>query len=124
MVEYNSGLNAVFASLADPTRRDILRRVAKKQLSVKDIARAYDISFAGISKHLIVLEKARLITKHRRGKEQLVTASPAAIKAADDYLQHYRELWNQRFNRLDELLKKEKSGILKNLLSPKKIKRH
>lgn len=119
MVEHTLNLDNIFGSLADPTRRDILRRVAKKQLSVKQIARPYDMSFAGISKHLIVLEKAGLVVKHRQGKEQMVMANPATLKSADDYLRRYEQLWSQRFNRLDELLKKEKSKMLKNLFNPK-----
>jgi len=118
MVEYNSKFDNIFASLADPTRRDILRRVTKKEMSVKEIARPYDISFAGISKHLMVLEKAKLITKHRRGKEQLIIANPGTIKSADDYLRHYQEIWNKKFDRLDDLLKLEKEKIVKTLLNP------
>lgn len=119
MVEYALKLDFIFGSLADPTRRDILRRVAKKQLSVKELARAYEISFAGVSKHLMVLQKAGLVIKQRQGKEQLVRVNPAALKSADDYLCRYRELWEERFSRLDEVLKLEKEKMIKELLNPK-----
>jgi DNA-binding transcriptional ArsR family regulator len=115
MVESNLKLNLVFASLADPTRRDILQRVTKKQLSVKEIAQNYKMSFAGISKHLMVMQKAGLIVKKRQGKEQLIMANPKTIKSADDYLKHYEAIWIQRFDRLEELLKKEKEQMIKRL---------
>lgn len=98
-------LDAIFQSLADPTRRDILRRVAKKEMSIGDIAKPYAMTFAAISKHLNVLEKARLIIKKRKGKEQMVQLSPAAFKDAAAYLQQYEKLWNDRFDSLERYLK-------------------
>ena len=114
MVEHKLNLNTVFSSLADETRRDILNRVAKKQLSVGEIAQHYKMTFAGISKHLQVLEKAKLITKHRRGKEQMVTINPLAVHDAAAYLKHYEAIWNQRFDALEHVLEQEKKKILKN----------
>lgn len=108
MVEYSLQLDSVFASLADPTRRDILRRVSQRQLSVGEIALPYDLTFAAISKHLKVLERARLIIKRRRGKEQIVSIAPQTIKQADDYLEFYRDLWEQRLDSLDNYLKRSK----------------
>jgi len=105
MVEYAFQLDNIFGSLADATRRDILKRVAKQAQSVSQIAKYYDITFAGISKHLQVLEKAKLIIKHRKGKEQIVQLSPWALRSAADYLENYESIWNSRFDRIDELLK-------------------
>ncbi|HEX4775073.1 MAG TPA: metalloregulator ArsR/SmtB family transcription factor [Candidatus Saccharimonadales bacterium] len=107
MVEYTMSLDTVFGSLADPTRRDILRRVAGREQSVGQIAQHYDLTFAAISKHLKVLEKARLIIKRRRGKEQIVALSPGALADADAYLQQYRELWESRLDKLEALLEQE-----------------
>lgn len=107
MVEYTLQLDSVFASLADPTRRDILRRVSQRQLSVGEIALPYDLTFAAISKHLKVLERARLIVKRRRGKEQIVHLAPQTLKAADDYLEFYRDFWEQRLDALEDYLRKE-----------------
>ena len=76
MIERNARLDSIFGSLADTTRRDILRRVAGHELSVGEIASSYDISLAAVSKHLIVLEQARLVTKRREGKLQVVGLSP------------------------------------------------
>ena len=105
MVERTIELDSIFSSLADPTRRDILARVARGELSVGDIAARYDISFAAISKHLAVLEKAKLIIKRREGKRQMVTLAPDALQSADEYLEQYRQMWEQKFSKLDELLK-------------------
>lgn len=100
-------LDTIFASLADPTRRDILARVARAELSVGELVEKYDVSFAAISKHLNVLERAKLITKRREGKKQMVTLAPDALRSADEYLEQYKQMWEQKFNKLDALLKED-----------------
>lgn len=105
MVECTLQLDSLFGSLADPTRRDILKRVAKKELSVSEVAKPYDLSLAAISKHLKILQKARLINKRRQGKRQYVRLSPIAFKNAEEYLQYYQNLWENRFDSLEEYLK-------------------
>ena len=107
MVEYTFSLDSVFGSLADPTRRDILRRVAHRDLSVSQIALPYRMSLAAISKHLKILESAKLITKRRRGKQQMVSLAPQALADAADYLSRYERLWQERFDALETLLKEE-----------------
>lgn len=107
MVEYTISLDSVFSSLADPTRRDILRRVSERELSVGEIAEPYDLTFAAISKHLKIMERARLIIKRRQGKQQLVVVSPAALKDVTAYLEQYRALWEMRFDALDRVLQQE-----------------
>jgi DNA-binding transcriptional ArsR family regulator len=107
MVEQTLSLNSIFSSLSDPTRRDMLRRLIKESLSIGELAKPYDLTFAAVSKHLKVLERAHLITKDRRGKEQMVSVVPHALKEVDDYLEAYRALWEERFDRLDALLVKE-----------------
>lgn len=107
MVEYSLQLDSVFGSLADPTRRDILKRVARSELSVSEIAHSYDISLAAVSKHLKILERAKLIVKRRRGKQQLVQAAPRTLADADKYLEQYRRIWDERFDALENYLNKE-----------------
>ncbi len=97
MVKYKS-LDAVFGSLADPTRRDILQRISRIELSVSEIARPYDLTLAAVSKHLQVLEKAKLIRKHRLGKQQFVALSPPRLNAASKYLEKYRGIWEERLD--------------------------
>ncbi len=107
MVEYVLNLDIIFRSLADPTRRDILQRVAAEPLTIGEIAKSYNLTFAAISKHLKVLENAHLITKRKHGKERIVHISPGAFKDASQYLEHYEALWNQRFDALEQLLKED-----------------
>jgi DNA-binding transcriptional ArsR family regulator len=114
MVKYQSQLDSVFHSLADPTRRDILKRVATRELSVGEIASPYHMSFAAISKHLKVLEEAELISKRREGKQHFVQASPLAFEKAMHYLEQYRHMWEERFSRLDALLEQEKKKLKRN----------
>ena len=104
MVEYTLQLDNIFASLADPTRRDILARVAKAEMTISELAEHYTISFAAVSKHLKVMERARLIVKRREGKQQIVTLAPEALMTADEYLEQYRRMWQGRFNKLDALI--------------------
>lgn len=101
-------LNSIFSALADPTRRDILKRVGRKELAVSEIAKPYKLTLAAISKHLKVLEEAKLIMKRRQGKQQLVQASPVAIRDASACLKTYEAQWNDRFDRLEAYLKAQK----------------
>ena len=116
MVEYSNELDSVFGSLSDPTRRDILKRVSRKPMSVGEIEAHYKLTYAAVAKHLDVLERAGLITKTRRGKEQIVSLAPKSLAAASEYLEKYRELWENRLESLDKYLKlinkdKKKNGI-------------
>jgi DNA-binding transcriptional ArsR family regulator len=107
MVEYPMNLDLIFSSLADPTRRDIFQRVTGSELSVNEIALHYKMSLAAVSKHLKILEQAKLIIKHRKGRQQLVKAAPSTLKSVQDYLSQYEQLWNERFDSLEDYLKKE-----------------
>lgn len=104
MVEYTVHLDSIFGSLADPTRRDILSQVARHEHSVGELVAKYDMSFAAISKHLKVMEKARLIKKRKEGKKHMVSLAPGALRSADDYLAQYRQMWQSRYDKLDALL--------------------
>lgn len=106
MVERSLQLDLIFASLAHPIRRDILRRGEQKEMSVTDLAKPYGVSIAAISKHIQILEKAKLISKRRRGKQQFVRLSPSAFRQASVYLKHYEKLWNDRLDALEEYLAK------------------
>ncbi len=108
MVEQEARLDLVFGSLSDATRRDILRRVARRELSVGEIASSYDISLAAVSKHLVVLEKARLVTKRREGKLQVAAIAPAALTGAARHLERYRDIWESRLDRLERYLEAQR----------------
>jgi len=107
MVEQQS-LNIVFRSLADPTRRDILSRLVDGQQTISELAERYSMSFAAIAKHINVLEKAKLVSKRKNGKEQIITINGKTFGEADEYLQQYAMLWSDRFDRLEHLLKEDK----------------
>lgn len=104
MVEQEYSLDAIFGSLSDPTRRDILKRISDRSMSVGSIAGYYTFSFAGVAKHLEVLERAGLIRKTRQGKKQIVTIDPIALSAANEYLEDYKKLWEQRLDVLGTYL--------------------
>ncbi len=108
MVEYVLNLDSVFGSLADPTRRDILRRVSATELTVSQVALPYNLSLAAVSKHLKVLEAAKLIIKRRRGKQHYIQLSPAGLKSAEAYLHHYAQHLSTQMESLDNYLTKEK----------------
>lgn len=105
MVEYT--LDTIFSSLADPIRRDILQRVSQDELSVSEIALPYDMSLAAVSKHLKILEQAKLIIKRRKGKQQLVRADATGIKEVQNYLEQYRLHWEERFQVLEQIISEE-----------------
>jgi DNA-binding transcriptional ArsR family regulator len=100
-------LDYIFSSLADPTRRDILRRIIAQELSVSEIAQPYDLSLAAVSKHLSVLERARLVFKRRAGKQQMVVAVPDGLESASRYLREFEAMWQERFEALERYLKEE-----------------
>jgi DNA-binding transcriptional ArsR family regulator len=98
-------LSATFAALADPTRRAILARLALGETSVTELAKPFDISGPAISKHLKVLEGAGLITRTREAQWRPCRIEPNALRGVDDWLERYRRLWEERFDRLDEYLR-------------------
>jgi DNA-binding transcriptional ArsR family regulator len=108
MVEYNVKLDDIFRSLADPTRRDILRRLSPGEQTVGELAGHYDLTFAAVSKHLQVLERAKLVRKRKRGREQRARLSPGGLKQADKYLEQYRRMWEGKLGRLETFLTNNK----------------
>jgi len=107
MVEYELNFDAVFGALADPTRRDILTRVLRGDLTIGELARDYALTFAGVAKHVEVLVRAQLVTKQRRGREQWVTGNDEAVRQTAALLATYEALWTARFQRLDQYLEEE-----------------
>ncbi|KAB1144683.1 winged helix-turn-helix transcriptional regulator [Streptomyces luteolifulvus] len=100
----DGSLDRLFHALADTTRRDILRRCVQGELSVSRLAEAYPMSFAAVQKHVTVLERAGLVTKQRRGREQLVLTEPEAVARARQALDELEALWRGRVERMSHLL--------------------
>lgn len=107
MVEYSLSLDSIFGSLADPTRRDILRRVSERELTINEVALPYDLSLAAVSRHIKVLEAAKLIVKRKLGREHYVALSPTALRSAQEYLQNYAKMMESQLESLDVYLTKE-----------------
>jgi DNA-binding transcriptional ArsR family regulator len=105
MVEMQTDpLSTKFAALADPTRRAILARLVLGETSVTELAKPFDMSLPAISKHLKVLERAGLITRAREAQMRPCKLAPSAFKDVDGWLEDYRRLWEERFDRLDAYL--------------------
>jgi DNA-binding transcriptional ArsR family regulator len=100
-------VDEVFRALADSTRRDILRRCAADEPSVSRLADAYPMSFAAVQKHVAVLERAGLVTKERRGREQLVRTDAGAVARARQALDELEAIWRGRVARMSDLLAAE-----------------
>jgi DNA-binding transcriptional ArsR family regulator len=100
----------VFHALADATRRDILTRVIRAEQSVSALAQHYPMSFAAVQKHVAVLERAALVTKQRRGREQMVHADLTAVQRAGRLLDAYQELWRHRARGIDRILAEDHAG--------------
>lgn len=97
----------VLRALADPTRRDIVRRSLRGEHSVTALAGSYPMSFAAVQKHVAVLERAGLVSKQRRGRERLVRTNIEAIHAARRRLEELEAVWRARVGRMGEILAEE-----------------
>jgi DNA-binding transcriptional ArsR family regulator len=97
-------VDRIFHALADATRRDILGQAIAAERSVSALARLYEMSFAAVQKHVAVLERATLVTKERRGREQIVHANGITIRSAMKLLDRYEQLWIDRADKIAELL--------------------
>lgn len=98
----------LFGALADPTRRDIFRRARGGRFSVSALAREYPISLAAVQKHVAVLERAELVSKHRVGRESIVRAETDALKRAHAALDRLESEWRGRIERIDHILDQDK----------------
>jgi DNA-binding transcriptional ArsR family regulator len=99
-------LDTTFSALSDPTRRAILARLALGETSVTDLARPFAMSLPAVSKHLKVLERAGLIARGREAQWRPCRIEPRALKDIDDWLNHYRQFFDESFDRLDAYLQK------------------
>ncbi len=97
-------LSQTFAALADPTRRAILARLSLGECSVKELAKPFDMSLPAVSKHLKVLEKAGLIARGKEAQWRPRTLTAGGLKEADEWLEKYRQFWEDRLDRLDDYL--------------------
>ncbi|WP_411374394.1 ArsR/SmtB family transcription factor [Arthrobacter sp. MPF02] len=97
-------LDRLFQAFADTTRRDIVRRVTVGEYSVSGLAALYAMSFAAVQKHVAVLERASLVTKEKRGREQIVRGNREGLQKALRLLDEYEQIWHQRAARMADIL--------------------
>ncbi|WP_406084619.1 metalloregulator ArsR/SmtB family transcription factor [Micromonospora zamorensis] len=98
-------VSAVFAALADPTRRAILARLATGEATVNELAAPFPISLQSISKHLAVLERAGLIVRTREAQWRRCRLDPAPLRTLAEWVDQYRRLWDDRYDTLDDYLR-------------------
>jgi len=105
MVEHSVHLDVVFHALADPTRRAMLGRLAERELTIGELADPFNMSFAGASKHVRVLENAGLVTRTIQGRTHLCRLQAARLAEANAWLRRYERFWNAKLDRLEALLR-------------------
>ena len=101
-------LSATFAALADPTRRAILARLASGETTVSELAEPFAMSLPAVSKHLKVLERAGLIARGREAQWRPCRLEAGPLKDAAEWVEHYRQFWEQSLDRLDDYLRELK----------------
>ena len=111
---HSERLDATFAALADPTRRAILARLASGEASVLELGKPFDISQPAISKHLKVLERAGLISRGRDAQRRLSRIEGKPLADINGWLEGYRQIWEENFQRLDALLDELKASEKKS----------
>jgi DNA-binding transcriptional ArsR family regulator len=94
----------IFGALGDATRRDIVRRAIDGEEGVAELASHYPMSFAAVQKHVAVLERAGLVSKHRVGRRKVVRANLEGLRVARRLLDRYEDLWRERIERMDQLI--------------------
>lgn len=98
-------LSTTFQALADPTRRAILASLTTGEKTVSDLAEPFDMTMPAITKHLKVLEKAKLIERSRHAQYRPCKLQPMPLRDVDNWIEKYRRFWEESFDRLDEYLK-------------------
>ncbi len=102
-------LDTVLMALADPTRRAILKQLSRREYTVNEIAEPYDISLAGVSKHIQVLEKAKLVVKRKEGRIQHCRLNPQPLGGVAKLLLEYKRFWENQFDALEKYLHETQS---------------
>lgn len=103
MVEQD--LDSLFAALADPTRRAIVARLAEGPSTVGELAEPFDLTFAAVSKHVRVLDRAGLVTRTRQGRSMECVLEPGRLRPLARWINDYEKFWNERLDLLEEVIK-------------------
>ena len=100
----------VFQAIADPTRRDIISLVARNSMTQNDVAASFDVSRQAISKHIKILMECGVLMIDQQGRERYYSLQPKKLAQVADWIEPFRAMWEDKFNRLDDVLKKLKSN--------------
>src|SRR6188472_321697 len=119
MVQYQRAhIDASFAALSDATRRGVLERLGRADASITDLAETFQMTLTGMKKHVGVLEQAGLVTTKKIGRVRTCKLGPRRLEQETAWIERYRQLWDSRFDELEnvveELKRKEKSNERKN----------
>jgi DNA-binding transcriptional ArsR family regulator len=108
MVQYSAPLNRTFSALSDPTRRAILERLGDGPATISELAQRAGMSLTGLKKHVAVLEQAELVASEKLGRTRYCRLGPRQLDEASRWIESYRNSWNERFDRLQEVLDQRK----------------
>jgi DNA-binding transcriptional ArsR family regulator len=109
MVRYST-LDRTFAALSDPTRRDILDRLADGPATLGELARPFDMTLPGLMKHVRVLEEARFVVTEKKGRTRECRLGSEQLDGAAEWIEHYRRRWERRLDRLERYLERQKGA--------------
>jgi DNA-binding transcriptional ArsR family regulator len=101
-------LDRTFAALSDPTRRAILERLGEGEASISELAEPFGITLTGLKKHVAILEEAQLVTTEKLGRVRHCRLGPSQLEDATEWIDGYRQMLVDRFDRFAELLDREK----------------
>ena len=104
MVKYDEQLDAIFTALAHPARRAMLAQLGKGEATVGELARPFEMSLPAITKHLKVLERAKLISRSKNAQWRPCKLEAAPLIAASDWIEDQRKVWESRLDRLEDYL--------------------
>ena len=107
-------LDRTLTALADPTRRAILQRLSAGEARVTDVARPFDMSLNAVSKHILVLERARLVKRRRVGRDHYLSYRPEPLDSAAKWIDETRNFWASRLDALERLLREEDAAAEQN----------
>ena len=108
MVKYSATIDRTLTAIADPTRRDILDRLARGPASITELAQPYDISLPGLMKHVRILEEALLVETKKNGRTRECRLGPANLHDVDEWVERYRKRWEGRLDRMESYLARRK----------------
>ena len=101
---HTARLDAVFAALADPTRRAIIERLSRSEARVTEVAEPFDMSLNAVSKHIRVLEASGLVERHRKGRDHILSINTRSLDEVDGWIERTRSYWGERLDAMERLL--------------------